>query len=417
MTTPDLPELTPSAPSAAPNAADVYGTLDPAALAHVDSLKWTRYGEGVIPLWIADMDYPVAPPILAALQERLTRGLGYYPLSDAAALNVNLREKLAGQGLTDLPGDGLSFLPGVVPGLYAAVAALTAPGEPVLTMTPIYHPFHLSITDQGRRVAAAPLREGGEGGTARWDIDWDALDAAARGTRLLLLCHPHNPTGRVWNADELARLRDFVLERDLYVVSDELHADLRYTGAPFEAFAADPRVRERTLTLTGPCKAYNTAGLGIGVMVGHDPALVKRVRGAAGGLMGHPSTLSVTMWQAALGEGGPWLAQTLAYLRGNRDVLHAFLAAHLPWVRATLPEATYLAWLDLRAHPRAGDIQNFLLEEARIAIHDGPLFAPDELKGRYQGFIRLNFATSRTLLIEALERMADALGSEVQAQV
>lgn len=407
MTDAPLPELMPDA-----SVADPYGTLDPATLRHPDSLKWTMYPEGVIPLWVADMDYPVAPPIVAALRERLTRGLGYHQLLGDPTLGTALRSHLATQGLTDLPEDGLTFLPGVVPGLYAAVNGLTQPGEPVLTMTPIYHPFHLAITEQGRRVAAAPLREG----ETRWEINWEALEAAAQGARLLMLCHPHNPTGRVWDAAELARLRDFVLEHDLYVVSDELHADLRYTDAPFEAFAADPRVRDRTITLTGPAKAYNTAGLGIGAMVGHDPALVKRVKTAAGGLMGHPSALSVTAWQAALRGGGPWLADTVKYLCGNRDVMAAFLQAQLPWVRFTPPEATYLAWLDLRAHPRAGDIQKFLLEEARIAVHDGPVFAPEDLKPRYQGFIRLNFATSRALLVEALERMARALGAEVPVQ-
>lgn len=416
MTQADLPELPPLTPGTAPGtgATDVYGTLDPAALRHPDSLKWTAFPEGVIPLWVADMDYPVAPPILDALHDRLTRGLGYPQLPGDPALNAALRERLASHGLTDLPPEGVAFLPGVVPGIYASVAGLTRPGDPVLSMTPVYHPFHLAVTEQGRRVAAAPLREPQDPG-GRWEIDWAALEAAAEGCGLLLLCHPHNPTGRVWDAAELARLRDFVLERGLYVMSDELHAELRFTSQPFEAFAADPRVRARTVTLTGPAKAYNTAGLGIGAMVGHDPELVRRVRAAAGGLMGHPSALSVTAWQAALREGGPWLSQTVAYLRGNRDVLGAFLAARLPWVRCAPPEATYLAWLDLRAHPRAGDMQQFLLDEARIAVHNGPLFAPGELGTRYQGFVRLNFATSRALLIEALERMADALGEELPA--
>ncbi|MEF2278841.1 aminotransferase class I/II-fold pyridoxal phosphate-dependent enzyme [Deinococcus sp. YIM 134068] len=391
-----------------PSVAGPYGSLDPATLRHPDSLKWTFFEEGVIPLWVADMDYPVAPPILGALRERLTRGLGYHQLLGDRTLNGQLRAHLATGGLTDVPEEGVLFLPGVVPGIYATVSALTAPGEPVLTMTPVYHPFHLAITEQGRRVAAAPLAEGG----ARWEIDWDALEAAAEGCRLLLLCHPHNPTGRVWDAGELARLRDFVLARDLWVMSDELHADLRLTDAPFESFAADPRVRERTVTLTGPCKAYNTAGLGIGAMVGHDPDLVKRVRAAAGGLMGHPSALSVTMWQAALQGGGPWLRETVAYLRGNRDVLQAFVETRLPWARSFPVEATYLAWLDLRAHPRAGEMQKLLLEEAKVAINDGPLFAPEGHKERYQGFVRVNFATSRPLLVEALERMAEALGRE-----
>lgn len=376
-----------------------------AELRHPDSFKWTLHGPDVIPMWIADMDYPVAPPILHALQERLKHGLGYHQLMGDPTLNAQLRAHLASHGLTDLPEDGVSLLPGVVPGLYAAIHALTTPGEPVLTMTPVYHPFHLGVTDLGRRVNGVPLRDGENG----YEINWAALDAAARGTRLMMLCHPHNPTGRVWTREELTKLRDLVIARDLFVISDELHADLRFTGQPFEAFAADPRVQSRTVTVTGPCKAYNTAGLGIGAMVGHNAALVKRVRSAAGGLMGHESALSVTMWQAALREGGPWLADTVAYLKDNRDYLTTYLRQHLPWTKFHPVEATYLAWLDLRAHPRAGDIKEFLLTEAKVAVHDGPVFAHDEQKRLFQGFIRLNFATSRPILQEALERMREAL--------
>ncbi|SEJ69072.1 cystathione beta-lyase [Deinococcus reticulitermitis] len=382
-----------------------YGALDPVKLAHADSLKWTLYGEGVIPMWVADMDFPVAPPILRALQERLEHGLGYPQLMGDPRLIEALRRKLAGNGLTDLPAEGFAFLPGVVPGLYMAVNALSEPGQPVATMTPVYHPFHLAITDLGREVASAPLRAGAD----RWEIDWDALEAAAARSRLLMLCHPHNPTGRVWDSAELTRLRDLVRRHDLFVISDELHADLRFTGRPFESFAADPAMRERTLTVTGPCKAYNTAGLGIGVLVSHNTDLLKRVKAKAAGLTGHPSALSITMWRAALAEGGPWLTQTVEYLRGNRDLLTQFLTERLPWVKFFPVEATYLAWLDLRAHPRAGDIQAFLLEEARVAVHNGPIFVPEAEKADYQGFIRLNFATSRALLTEALERMARAL--------
>lgn len=420
MTHPDLPlpeqpelEVPELAPEPAPSP---YGSLDSATLRHPDSLKWTFYPEDVLPLWVADMDFPVAPAIVEALSQRLTQGLGYGQLFGDARLIAALGEKLAGDGLTDLPREGFSFIPGVVPGIYAAVAALSAPGESVLTVTPIYYPFHQAITTQGRRVAAAPLREPQAPGE-RWEIDWDALEAAAPGCRLLLLCHPHNPSGRVWNAEELERLRDLVLRHDLHVMSDELHADLRLSDVPFESFAADPRVRSRTVTLTGPAKAYNTAGLGIGVMVGHDPELVGRVRGAAGGLMGHPSTLSVTAWRAALEGAGPWLRDTVDYLRGNRDVMAAFVEARLPWARFSPPEATYLGWLDLRAHPRAADLQQFLLDEARVAVQGGPLFAPGEEGARYQGCVRVNFATSRPLLIEALERMTAALEREAPAPV
>ncbi len=382
-----------------------YPTLSPAELRHPDSLKWTLYAEDVIPMWIADMDFPVAPPILAALRERLERSLGYHQLMGDKVLDSLLRAKLDTHGLSDLPEGGLALLPGVVPGIYAAVAALTQPGGRVLTMTPVYHPFHLSITGLGREVAAVPLLNGPSG----YEIDWDGMEAAAQDARLMLLCHPHNPTGRVWTHDELEKLRDLVLRHDLYVLSDELHADLRFTDGPFEAFAAAESVRDRTITVTGPCKAFNTAGLGIGVLIGHDAELVKRVRAAAGGLMGHEGALSVTMWQAALQGGGPWLADTVAYLRANRDFLTEYLREHLPAVRFHPVESTYLAWLDLRDCPRAGDIQTFLLEEARVAVHDGPTFAPEEFKAQSQGFIRLNFATSREILTEALERLRRAL--------
>ena len=388
--------------------ADPRDTLDTAALRHPDSLKWTAFDPDVIPMWVADMDFGVAPPIMDALRARLDRSLGYPQLMGDPTLKAQLGESLARHGLTGLGAEHMTFLPGVVPGIYAAVHALTSPGEPVVTMTPVYHPFHLAITDQDRRVAGVPLRDA-DGG---YEINWAAMDAASRGSRLLLLCHPHNPTGRVWTAQELGKLRDLVLARDLFVMSDELHADLRYTDGPFESFAADPRVQSRTVTLTGPCKAFNTAGLGIGVMASHNAALLSRVRRAAGGLMGHESALSITMWQAALRDGGPWLADTVEYLRGNRDFLSAYLRQHLPWVKFHEAQATYLAWLDLRAHPRASDIQKFLLEEARVAVHDGPVFAHEGHKPQYQGFIRLNFATSRELLTEALDRMTAALNRE-----
>ena len=395
--------MAPHAPSQA-GSTDPYAELNPEGLTHPDSMKWTRHAPGVIALWVADMDFPVSPAIRQALAERLERSLGYPPNTDAALVSA-LQSRLSEGGLSDLPAEGFAFMPGVVPGLYAAVHALSTPGERVATMTPIYHPFHLAITEQGREVAGAPLRAGASG----YEIDWEALEAAVSGARLLMLCHPHNPTGRIWGQEELARLRDLVMAHDLYVISDELHAELRFDGRPFESFAADPRVRDRTITVTGPCKAYNTAGLGIGVMLSHNPELLTRVRGAAGGLMGHPSALSYTMWRAALSGGRPWLEETLGYLQGNRDLVTAFVQEHWPWARVFPAEATYLAWLDLRAHPQAAQMADFLLREAGVALNPGSLFVPDAEKPAYEGFVRLNFATGRPLLREALERMDRAL--------
>jgi cysteine-S-conjugate beta-lyase len=378
--------------------------LSPEALRHPDSSKWQKYPEGVLPLWVADMDFAVAPAILQALQDRLTRGLGYYQLQgEEPQVAALLRRHLEAQGITDLPVGGIRSLPGVVPGLYAAVLGLTSPGDDVLTMTPIYPPFLSAITDHGRTIRNAELIHTDSG----WQIDWDALEAAITpATRLLMLCHPHNPTGRVWTRSELERLADLALKHRLWVVSDELHADLSFMG-PHTAFVSvNPALRERTVTLTGPCKSFNTAGLGIGAVVSHSTALQGRLGRASAGVMGHASALSMTMWEAALEHGAPWLAAVLQQLKSNRDLLTARLGAELPWVRYSPPEATYLAFLDLRAHPRWADVQQFLMEEARVGLNDGPPFGKS-----YQGFVRLNFASSPDLLNEALDRIVRACQS------
>ena len=385
--------------------ADLPALLLPeASLRHPGSTKWLKFPDDVLPLWVADMDYAVAPAITAALHERLSDGLGYFqyhrPEPDMAPL---LREKLSTQGITDLPEGGIRTLPGVVPGLYASVLGLTSPRDDVISMTPIYPPFMSAIADHGRRLRAAELIHG-QGG---WQIDWDMLEAAVTpATRLLMLCHPHNPTGRVWTRSELEQLADFALRHDLYVVCDELHADLSFQGPHVAFVSVNPALRERTVTLTGPCKTYNTAGLGIGAAVSHNTALLDRMAKATAGVMGSPSAMSMTMWVAALSGGAQWLAAVMEQLAFNRDLLTRRLRAELPWVRYTPPEATYLAFLDLRAHPRASDIQAFLLTEAKVALNDGPSFGEG-----YEGFVRLNFATSPEILNEAVDRIVRACGA------
>ncbi|WP_420596372.1 MalY/PatB family protein [Deinococcus sp.] len=384
-------------------AAHPYNDVSPDALRHADNLKWTLFGEDVLPMWVADMDFPVAPAILSALQDRLTRSIGYAQMRGDPLLKELLLAKLERDGLSGITPEGLAFLPGVVPGLYAAVQALTQPGDEVMSVIPIYPPFLSAITDHGRVLNAVPLLENKDG----WTMDFAALEAAMTPkTKLLMLCHPHNPAGRVWTREELTELAEFALKHELHVVSDELHADLRYSDAPeYVPFAAiNAELAQRTVTLTGPCKAYNTAGLGIGAMLSHNPELVTRLEKATHGIMGHAGALSITMWQAALKGGGEWLTETVKYLQANRDFMTDFLARELPDVPYTPPQATYLAWLDLRKHSRAADIQTYLLEEGKLALNDGPPFGDG-----YQGFVRLNFATSRELLIEGLERLARAV--------
>jgi cysteine-S-conjugate beta-lyase len=370
------------------------------SLRHPDNFKWTRYPADVLPLWIADMDYPVAPSIQQALQRRLERSIGYHHYMGDPRLTELLRARLGMQGITGLPDqNSISYIAGVVPGLYASVVSLTEPGDDVITMTPIYPPFLSSITDHGRNLRAAKLVPRPTG----WEIDWDALEAAVTPrTKLLLFCHPHNPTGRVWTRGELERVAEFVERHELIIASDELHADLTLEGEhlPFVQVASE-ELKQRCVTLVGPCKAYNTAGLGIGAMVSHNPKLLMRIRRGIVGISAYASALSVTMWQAALEDDGRWLHAVLNYLRENRRLLAEFVRERLPGVVHFPPQATYLAWLDYRSHPRSADIQQYLLEHAKVALNDGATFGEG-----FQGFVRLNFATGRSILFEALERLA-----------
>ncbi len=382
----------------------VYDDLDPTALRDRYSVKWNYYPDGVLPLWVADMDFPVSGAVKAALLARLESPLGYPLMGGDPQLLAALIKKQAEYGLTELEPQHLWLVSSVVPGLYAAVQGLTVPGDEIITQTPIYPPFLTSITDHGRIALQNPLRFTKTG----WEIDFEQLETLpTEKTKVLMICNPQNPTGRVFTKNELERLAEFVLRHDLLVISDELHAELILDGSHIP-FASLPGMRERTVTLTGPCKAYNTAGLGGGVMIAHNTELLERIKRATKGLMGHPNSLSMTMWQAGLEAGDEWRMDTLAYIRANRALLTAWLHDHLPEVRYHPLQGTYLAWMDFNAFPFAATLQKTLLEEAKVGLNDGPPYGDG-----YAGWLRINLATSRAILIEALNRIETCIRAKV----
>ncbi|WP_027481868.1 MalY/PatB family protein [Deinococcus pimensis] len=381
-----------------------FDALTHEVLRHDESVKWATFGTDVLPLWIADMDFPVASEVREALLRRVEGPLGYGLLAGDPRLYALVNDKEVARGSAPYDPAAMMLMPGVVPGLYAAVLGLTSPGDEIVTHVPIYPPFLSAIADHGRVTRAVPLTAPG-GDAARWEIDWDAMEAAVTPrTRLLMLCSPHNPTGRVWSREELARLAEFALRHRLWVVSDELHADLVLDGTFVPFASVSPEVARRTVTLTGPCKTYNTAALGIGLATSHEPALIDAMRAATKGVMGHPAALAQTAWMAGLSSDGAWLADVLGYLRANRDHLVARVARDLPGVRFTPPEATYLAWLDFSALGWDERPQVRLLERARVGLSDGLTFGEG-----YGAFARLNFATSRAVLDEAVDRLTDAV--------
>jgi cystathionine beta-lyase len=271
-----------------------------------------------------------------------------------------------------------------------------------VVQTPVYPPFLEAVAECRRVQFTNELVRGAE----RYEIDFDALRAAGPRTRMLMLCHPQNPTGRAFTRAELVRLAELALERDWIVVSDEIHADLVYPPAVHVPFAAlGPEIGRQTITLTSATKAFNIAGLRCAVAhFGSEPlqrrfnALPRHVRGGIESLGLHATELAWTRCQ-------PWLDEVLRYLEGNRERVARFVRERLPGVRMLPPEATYLAWLDCRELGLASEPQRFFLDKARVALSRGAAFGQGGV-----GFVRLNFATSRAILAQILERMAAALG-------
>jgi cysteine-S-conjugate beta-lyase len=376
--------------------------LDVLSLQQRLSVKWQFYGRGVLPAWVAEMDFPLAEPIRAVIRRALELDDFGYPQGDeqiglGELFSERMRERYAWQA----DAQQVEVLTDVVQGIYVALQAYTQPGDGALVLTPIYPPFLSAVRETGRRLLASPLADTPTG----FVLDLDHIAQRAAEARILLLCHPHNPTGRVWTRAELAALAELALEHDWVVVSDEIHADLTFGERTFVPFASlAPEVAARTITLTSASKAFNIAGLRCAVAHFGSAQLQQRFNACAlPHARGSVSILGHYCTKAAWQEGGPWLEEVKGVLARNRTWLGAELTRRLPAVRAHLPEATYLCWLDCRSLNLTQRPAPFFCEHAKVALSDGNWF------GGFDGFARLNFATSEALLDEMLKRMAQAL--------
>ena len=276
----------------------------------------------------------------------------------------------------------------------------------MLLSTPIYFPFLNAIGAQERVVNDVPLVQTGTNGTLHYEMDFDALEASITPqTKLLMLCNPHNPVGRVYTRAELERLADICLRHDLIISSDEIHCDLVYTPESHVSIASlSPEIAARTVTLISPSKAFNLPGLGFGAAVITNDELRERVHKIAWANGEHAYTMGIVAATAAYRDGQSWLDELLEYLRGNRDTLVAFVNEHLPNVAITCPEGTFLAWLDCRNLGLSESPYQFFLDKARVGLTDGAPFG----KGG-EDFVRLNFGCPRSTLMEGLERMKRAI--------
>ena len=373
-----------------------------------DSNKWRKCPPDVLPLWVADMDFPSPPAVVAALRARVDHGFFGY-LTETPELREVVAERLAKRLGWRVEPEAVMPVPGVNSGVNLAVRALTTAGEGVLVQTPVYPPLFRAAGNHGATRNGHRLTRGPDG---RYAVDTATFASAIRPeTRAFLLCNPHNPVGRLFERGELEAMADVCLQRDLSIIADEIHSELVFDGRQHVAMATlSPEVEQRTITFLAPSKTFNLPGLKCAVAVVPNAVLRERLTAAASDLVPKINVLGHTAAVAAYREGDEWLQALLRYLEDNRDFLAREVPRQLPGVRMGLPDATYLAWLDCREAGLA-DPYTFFLEEARVALNDGKLFGPGG-----EGFVRLNFGCPRALLADGLARMAAALGRRRPAE-
>lgn len=383
---------------------------DPFEMVSADDLarrrgrKWTRYPEGVIGAWIADMDVPLAPPIRAALDRMLDEGDVGYPHGDAEAA---VSEAFAGR-MRDRYGwspdpTGVVLTADLVQATSLLLGVFTERDDGVILQTPIYPPFLDEVASLGRQVVANPLRRT----HTTWELEVDHLDeiASAPDVKVLVLVNPHNPTGRVFRREELADIAEVAHRHDLLVVSDEIHAELLHPGHRHVPFASlDEATAERTVTLTSASKSFSIAGLRCALIHFGSTERLVRFRSFPEHQIGHVSALGMEATVAAWREGDAWLDAVTAALTVRRDRATARLSELLPELGHLAPEATYLHWIDARPLGLPGPPAQWFLDHARVGLSEGAAFGPGG-----EGRVRLNVAMSVSLLDEAIERMVTAV--------
>lgn len=378
-----------------------------------NSLKWKFYGDDVLPLWVADMDFAAPEPVLAALRGALEHGVFGYDIP-SPALREAVLARMDGLYGWKIPPEAVLVTPGVIAGFTAAAQACCRPGEGILIQPPVYPPFLKVHQHTGLRRQDAELRRIEAGKRLRYEIDWDALEAAfdsgGAHTGMFLFCSPHNPTGMVFEREELLRIAELCARHDAFICSDEIHSELLLGGARHTPLASlDPEIARRTITLIAPSKTFNIPGLYCGFAIIQDEAIRLRFRQAQERMAHHVTGAGMTAAQTAFsGQCDGWLDELRAYLTANRDFLVSVIEREFDGIRITVPEATYLAWLDCRELVQLGKIEGsphkFFLSKAKVALNEGAEFGPGG-----DGFVRLNFGCPRHTLEEALGKMKAAL--------
>lgn len=372
------------------------------------SLKWdcvgSLYGSSdVLPMWVADMDFAAPEPVVRALLSRARQGVYGYTVRPAS-LGQAIADWMGRRHGWQIDKKWISYNNGVVPALALTINAFSQPGDKVIIQSPVYHPFFSIVRNNGRQLVNNELmmRDG------RYIMDFEALEKSFDPrVKMLILCSPHNPVGRVWSRDELARLGEICLSNGVLIVSDEIHCDLLIKGAKHVPLASiSPELAQNSITCIAPSKTFNLAGLATAAVIIPNPQL----RGVFNNALenagqGMSNVFGLTAWEVACRDGEEWLEQLLDYLAGNLEFLLGFVEKRIPRIRVVAPEGTYLVWLDCRdLGLDPARLNGFMAREAKVGLNDGAMFGPGGA-----GFQRMNIACPRSILAEGLKRIEQAV--------
>ncbi len=370
-----------------------------------ECIKWNRFDEDVLPLWVADTDFKCPEAVISALHQRVDHGIFGYG-APPKELNQTVVQRLKRLYDWDVEETEIGYVPGIVTGFNAAIRTFCEPGEAVIYQTPAYPPFIDAPNSARLRGVQNPLLQQQDG---FYYIDFDRFEQQliSENVRAFILCNPQNPTGRVFTREELTQLAEICLRHKVLIISDEIHCDILFDDHKHIPIASlSPEVAANTITFMAPSKTFNIAGLHASVYIIQNPELMAKFHEFCSGLVGCPGVLALTAAHAAYAEGDEWLFEQNHYLQENRDFLDDALRTQLAGIRWKKPEATFLGWLDCSELGLTEAPYEFFLREARVGLNEGLTFGP-----QCRDFVRFNFGTTRANMQEAVNRMQAALAA------
>lgn len=366
---------------------------------HTNCAKWDEVDQDQLPMWVADMDFQSPPEVIAALEERVRHGIFGYSGGYEGWYSAFI-EWMQKRFQWQVQREWITTSPGVVPALDMLIRALTEPGDGVVIQPPVYRPFFIVVRNNGRHLIENPLIYDG----LKYHMDLDNLKKQLNpGVKLLILCSPHNPVGRVWEKRELEALGEICLEHGIRVISDEIHADLVFPDQEYTVFASfSPELEQNCVICTAPSKTFNIAGIQASNITIPNPELRSAYRRVLNtGELGLPNVFAVAAAEAAYTRGEAWLDELMIYVEGNFRYLQKYIAGHIPGIRVIEPQATYLVWLDCRDLGLDNQqLDSLMRDQARLVLSSGHIFGSNG-----NGFQRMNIACPRAILEEGLCRL------------